>query len=376
MSGFRRGRKTGTVLLAGCLLAVGLLAGCGSAKEATDQAMNSESAPAPTMAAKQESAQIFNANDSGTAAGAAEQTDSIQATSGMTNVQSGAGAPASVPGAAPTGQQPASIDRQIIYKANVTMEVAEYGSAHTEINNLVHLSGGYLLQFSENRTDYEQSGILVVKVPSKGFSGFLANLEKMKPKSIQRSVQGQDVTEEYVDLTSRLKAREAELARLFSFMDKATKSEDLVTFSKQIETVQTEVERLKGRMRYLEQNVAYSTVEIRLYQKIEKAKVEAEKAQESGFASKLAKALKGSAKVVLGFLQGVVIVLAGALPVLAVLAVVGIPAATIYRRRRARMKELEERSRSIRRQNLSQIESDSEADRDADHDSKPPASDA
>lgn len=370
MSGLWMRKKKGSALLAGCLLAIGLLAGCGSSKSA-DNAMSTESAPA--SAPKQESLLANSADSSATAAGSTEKKDSAQATSGMANVQSGAGAPASGQGSASlAGQEGAATDRQIIYKANVTMEVAEYGSAHTEINNLVHLSGGFLLQFSENRTDYEQSGMLVVKVPSKGFSGFLADLEKMKPKSIQRSVQGQDVTEEFVDLSSRLKAREAELARLFSFMDKATKSEDLVAFSKQIEVVQTEVERLKGRMRYLEQNVAYSTVEIRLYQKIEKAKVEAEKAQENGFAGKLGKALKGSAKVVLGFLQGVLIVLAGALPVLAVLVVVAIPAAMIYRRRRARKQELDERARSIRRQNLSQMESSPDADRGTDNGQKPP----
>ncbi|MDF2716483.1 MAG: hypothetical protein K0R28_3408, partial [Paenibacillus sp.] len=269
-----------------------------------------------------------------------------------------AGAPPQQPGSSVAGQMDTAIDRKIIYKANVTMEVADYGSANTDINNLIHLSGGYLLQFSENRTDYEQSGTLVVKVPSKGFSGFIADLEKMKPKSIQRSVQGQDVTEEFVDLEARLKSKQAEEARLLDFMNKATKSEELVAFSNQIGNVQTQIEQIKGRMRYLEQNVSYSTVEIRLYQKIVKANSAQEKA-EDGFAAKLSNALNGSAKFVLGFFKGLAIVLAAALPVLAVAAVIAIPAYLIYRNRKKRGKEMEERAREIRRLNKAPDDSDS-----------------
>ncbi|MEF3305530.1 DUF4349 domain-containing protein [Paenibacillus sp. GYB003] len=341
-----------TAAAAASLLIVLALAGCGGSN---DKASVGESLPAPqagTAADAARSGELANASSQTRESGSATPSDKVAS-------GAGAGAAAQMAPVSATATAGTSVQRQIMYKANVTMEVADFGSANTEINNRIHLAGGYLLQFSENRTDYEQSGTLVVKVPANGFSAFLADLEGMKPKSIQRSVQGQDVSEEFVDLEARLKSKQTEEARLLDFMAKATKSDELVAFSSQIGSVQTQIEQIKGRMRYLEQNVAYSTVEIRLYQKIEKAKVDAEK-PDAAFGAKLAKALNGSAGVVFGFFQGLLIVLAGALPVLAVLAVIGIPLYFVYKARRRRMKEMEERAKQLRRQNAAAAETAAE----------------
>ncbi|TNJ66332.1 DUF4349 domain-containing protein [Paenibacillus hemerocallicola] len=335
-------RKRLSLALTGCLLLLAFLTGCGSAKDESTGSVGKGTESAPQAAAADLN---MVKNQSQNSASSAEKPSS-----GI-----GAGAPPQQ-GSSLAGQTDAAAERKIIYKANVAMEVADYGLAHTEINNLIHLSGGYLLQFSENRTDYEQSGTLVVKVPSNGFSAFLADLEKMKPKTIQRSVQGQDVTEEFVDLEARLKSKQAEEARLLDFMGKATKSEELVAFSSQIGNVQTQIEQIKGRMRYLEQNVSFSTVEIRLYQKVVKANGGQDQ-QEGGFASKLSGALNGSAGVVLGFFKGLLIVLAAALPVLAVVLVIAVPAYFIYRNRQKRNKKLEERAREIRSLNKASDES-------------------
>jgi hypothetical protein len=341
---WKKKRKGASFALAGCLLLLAVATGCGSAKDESTGSVGKGTESAPQAAAA-DSHTVKN--ESQNSASSAEKPGSSV----------GAGAPPQQ-GSSITGQRDAAAERKIIYKANVAMEVADYGQAHTDINNLIHLSGGYLLQFSENRTDYEQGGTLVVKVPSNGFSGFLADLEKMKPKTIQRSVQGQDVTEEFVDLEARLKSKQAEEARLLDFMGKATKSEELVAFSSQIGNVQTQIEQIKGRMRYLEQNVSFSTIEIRLYQKVVKANGGQEQ-PEGGFASKLSGALNGGAGVVLGFFKGLLIVLAAALPVLAVVLVIAVPVYVIYRKRQKRTRELEERARDIRRLNKSSDESGS-----------------
>lgn len=263
---------------------------------------------------------------------------------------------ASSGGASLGGTPLAAETRQIIYRANVVMEVESYGEAHTELNNLIHVSGGYLLQFSENRTDYEQSGTLTVKVPASGFASFLAQLEEMKPKSIQRSIQGQDVSEQVVDLEARLKSKEMEEERLLDFMSKSTTSADLVAFSAQISQVQSELERIKGQLRYFEQNVAFSTVEIRLYQKISGKAGNEEEGSETAFGARMGKTFVSSLKAVGGFFEGLLVFLAGALPVLAVLAVFAVPAAVLYRRHRRQAAVQTERALELRRQNHMQLE--------------------
>jgi hypothetical protein len=225
-----------------------------------------------------------------------------------------------------------SWDRKVIFKGSLTMEVPDYAAAQTEINNLVTLASGYVLQFSENQSTAEKSGNYVIKVPANGFSSFIRDLEKIKTVSdIRHNIQGQDVSEEYVDLSSRLKAKQVVEARLLAFMEKAAKTDELLAFSNELGNVQEAIEQIKGRMRFLDQNVAMSTVEIRLYQQ-GAAKLDAAPIGDSTL-TKTKNALKASVHALKVIAQGLIIFVAAVLPVLVVLAIIGIPLIIVLRKR-------------------------------------------
>lgn len=231
-----------------------------------------------------------------------------------------------------------ALDRKLIYRANVTMEVEDYGRAQTELFNLVSLSGGYMLNFSDSRTDYEINGSFVLKVPASGFQSFLTGLEKLKKgDEFQRHVQGQDVTEEYVDLSSRLKAKQVVETRLLSFMEKATGTKDLLEFSNELARVQEEIERIKGRMRYLDENVTYSTIELRMYEVLERQAKKS--AEDANVFERAASAMKDSAAAVLAFLEGLLVVTFGLIPILVFLLIVLIPVWLIIRKTRQNRRE-------------------------------------
>jgi hypothetical protein len=224
-----------------------------------------------------------------------------------------------------------SWDRKVIYKGNLTMEVPNYTEAQTEINNLVTLASGYILQFSENQSTAEKSGNYVIKVPANGFSSFIRDLEKIKTVSdIRHNIQGQDVSEEYVDLSSRLKAKQVVEARLLAFMEKAVKTDELLSFSNELGNVQETIEQIKGRMRFLDQNVSMSTVEIRLYEQ-GAAKINA--AVGDSTLEKTKNALTSSVHALKVIAQGLIVFVAAVLPVLIVLAIIGIPLVMTLRKR-------------------------------------------
>ncbi len=76
----------------------------------------------------------------------------------------------------------------------------------------------------------------------------------------QRNVSGSDVSEEYVDLESRLKSKRTVESRLLEFMQKATTTEDLLKISSDLARVQEEIEQITGRIKYLDNQVDYSTI--------------------------------------------------------------------------------------------------------------------
>ncbi|WP_165822518.1 DUF4349 domain-containing protein [Paenibacillus montanisoli] len=296
--------------------------GNGFAGSAGDNSMAASTEAAPPMA----DGDMATANSaSNSSAGSEEKAEMEQPADNAATTEGGSSV-----GTIPDGEE--SIDRKIIYRANVNMEVEDYGKAQTSLRNLIHISGGYLLQFADKKTTNELGGTYTIKVPAAGFDTFIGELEKIKHKQFESSAQGTDVTEEYVDMEARLKARQVVEARLISFMEKATKTTDLLQISNQLGEVQTEIERIKGRIRYLDKNVAFSTIELRMYQVLEPVTIQEE--EEQGFLKKVTNAMSGSTKVVFEFIQGVFIFIAGALPVLALAALVGIPSYILYRNNR------------------------------------------
>lgn len=304
---------------------MGLLAGC-SANSNNDTASASMNGGNANMKA------AFSANDAttdtaATSDAAVEQKSADAPPAADTATVSGeVGA---VEGSGETTAPEEGVDRKIIYKANVNMEVDSFDKAQTSLRNLIHLSGGYLLKFADKKTTSELGGTYTVKVPASGFDSFITELEKMKHVSFESSAQGTDVTSEYVDMEARLKARKVVEARLLAFMEKATKTSDLLEISKQLGDVQTEIERIKGRIQYLDNNVAYSTIDLRLYQVLE-AEPQVTK-EDPKFVQRIKDAINGSTDVIYAFFQGLVVFIAGAIPVLVIFVIFGIPLYLMYR---------------------------------------------
>jgi hypothetical protein len=231
-----------------------------------------------------------------------------------------------------------AMSRKIMYKAQLTMQVEVYSESQKAIQDVVQRSGGYVLQFNESETASEKSGMFVIKVPANGFQSLLTELERLHPMK-QKNIQGQDVTEEFVDLTARLKARQAVESRLLDFMKEAKKTDELIQFSNELGKVQEEIERIKGRMRYLEQNVDHSTIELRVFQRI--GSTELIQAKDRGpLFQRAAAALNGTTAVLSVIAQWAVVIVAGALPVLVIAVILGGLLWLVRLRRRRKLAEI------------------------------------
>lgn len=324
-------RKWGLHYLTGLLVLAVILAGCGSGdnNSASDNAganmgaaseASTEAAPVVEETMKYDSSADMDLNQTAMGGGEADSGGNNPAGKGGNSGQQASGSSAGTSGFSGIDVA-AGLNKKLIYKANLTMEVEDYGKAQSEVRNLVTLAGGYIIGFTENMSDYEKGGNFVMKVPAAGFSPFLDKLEEIKNKGIQRSIEGQDVSEEYVDLESRLKAKQLMETQYINFMSKATKSSDLVAFANELGAIQESIEQIKGRMRYIDQNVSFSTVELRLYQS-GSGIVDIQKKEQEPLLTRASDALSKSLHVLSVMFQGLFVFLAAALPVLVVLVVI------------------------------------------------------
>jgi len=347
--GGMRMRKWGLHYLCLLILAV-ILAGCGSAdrNSAADSSAKQNGSMSNEAAAEVQS-QNSTASSADQSTAAAPEIEAggsenlaVKGSTSENTVQASAGF---------TGSDVVEgLNKKLIYKANLNMEVEDYGKAQTEIRNLVTMANGYIIEFNENMSQYEQGGTFILKVPASGFSPFLNKLEQVKHESLQRSIQGQDVSEEYVDLESRLKAKQLMEAQYTEFMKKATKSTDLVAFANELGSIQESIEQIKGRMRYINQNVSFSTVELRVYQTDESIAVK-EKEEQGPLLERASDALKGSLNALSVMFQWIVVILAGALPILIgaaiILAIVLVSRKNIRERRGQQAQRIRQRNKEL-----------------------------
>jgi hypothetical protein len=160
-----------------------------------------------------------------------------------------------------------STNRMIIHQAQLQLNVKDFEKAEQTIEKKVNEYGGYIVESNVYREDEKSvSGNITVRIPEKHFQKFLTATEGEAAEIIERMVTGQDVTEQYVDLESRVKSKRAVEARLLDFMSDAEKTEDLLKISSDLAIIQEEIEVIVGKMNYLENQTSYSTVEISMFE--------------------------------------------------------------------------------------------------------------
>jgi hypothetical protein len=160
-----------------------------------------------------------------------------------------------------------SVDRMVIYKADIRLRVKNFEKAQQDLEMKAKNLGGFIVQSNVYRDDNEQmSGTITLRIPGEHFQRFLHDAEGMAEEVIERNVNGQDVTEEYVDLESRLRSKRAVEERLLEFMKNAQKTEDLLKISNDLAGVQEEIEQVLGRMKFLENQTSLSTISISLFE--------------------------------------------------------------------------------------------------------------
>jgi len=213
-------------------------------------------------------------------------------------------------------------DRMIIHTAHLQIQVKDFNKTQLNIENKVEKYGGYIVDsnvYKEN--DQQLSGHMTVRIPEKHFQTFLTDTEEEAAEVLARNVSGQDVTEQYVDLESRLKSKRAVEERLLAFMEEAKKTEDLLKISNDLATVQEDIEVIVGKMKYLENQSAYSTIEIAMHE--DRVIVPGLDNKDLNTWEKTKKQLATSLNFLLTAGSGLIVFFIGNLPVILILLIVG-----------------------------------------------------
>jgi hypothetical protein len=242
-------RRPGPVLT-GLLLAAALaLTGCGAAGDGGDAKSASDSraaaGPADAAAGPAEAADDRAAgSDSGTGAGGADEGGG-----------NGKAAAASAP--APTAER-------IIRTASLTVRVKDVAKALDGARAAAESAGGYVGDETTTRDeDGGEQTRLVLRVPVARYDAVLTEVQGAG-RLLERTSKAQDVTDQVVDVESRIRSQRASVARVRELMDRAAKLSDVVELEGELSRRQADLEALLARQASLKDRTALATITLSL----------------------------------------------------------------------------------------------------------------
>lgn len=155
-------------------------------------------------------------------------------------------------------------NRLVIRTANISMVVDNVDSMEARLRQIAESRGGYVLGSQVSGDAEQRRAEISFKVPATRFDEALSEVSKLALEVESQDVQGQDVTDEYVDLNSRLRNLQAVEARLIDFLQQAQKVEEALQVNQQLSEIQGQIEEAEGRIAYLKESAAYSTINVSL----------------------------------------------------------------------------------------------------------------
>lgn len=168
------------------------------------------------------------------------------------------------------GMKSIPLDLKIIKTANTKYKVKSIAKATDEIQNAVVAFGGYISEMRYEHNTYEKENRFTIKIPQLHFKETLDKMEDISEFIDHINISTHDVTEEYVDIKTRLATKREVKARYENILrNRARSVEDILKAERQIQTLQEEIESAEGRLKYLTNRVSFSTIQVELYETVE-----------------------------------------------------------------------------------------------------------
>lgn len=160
--------------------------------------------------------------------------------------------------------------RMVIQTVDIAIVVADPKTRMDEIASMAETLGGFVVSSNLYTTNYGANyaeapeATTTIRVPQEKIDDALKTIKKDAVKVNYENRSSDDVTSAYVDLQSRLKAKQAAEKKLLEFLDQATDTEGVLAVYIQLQQIQSDIEVLKGQIQYYDESVALSAISIRL----------------------------------------------------------------------------------------------------------------
>jgi hypothetical protein len=227
----------------------------------------------------------------------------------------------------------AAAQKKMIQTAEVSLVVKELAAAEAQLRELIQKHKGEVDDAQVSQAQGKQrSARWVIRVPAGSLDGLLVDIGGLGI-SENRAVSARDVTEEYIDLETRIASKKQLEQRILALLEKQTGNiKDVLEVEEQLARIRSEVESMEGRKKYLDTVTAMSTVTVSAREQAEFIPPEVD-----SFSNQIGRAWGGSLDLIKDFGKSIVLVAVALGPWLPLLGIAIFAALRLVRRRKARL---------------------------------------
>lgn len=200
------------------------------------------------------------------------------------------------------GNNTESPERKLVKTGEVRFETGSIKKTRETIEELLKKHKAYISFENEFSYGERLNQDFTIKIPKDNFETFLAELTDGVKKLESKTVNVSDVTEEFIDITARLRVKKEAEAGYLKLINQAKNVKDILDIQNQIQSLRSDIEAIEGRLRYLENSVNFSVLNVFMYQKVKNAE------EPYYFLKRVWAALKGG---VLNFAEAFILLLYG-----------------------------------------------------------------
>lgn len=162
----------------------------------------------------------------------------------------------------------ANIEQKIIKESNLRYETQDLQKTYEQVTAAIKKHQAYLQNDTEGKDYNSIYRNLTVRIPNANFDAFLADIGKGVAYFDRKEISAKDVTAEFIDIDARLKAKKTLEARFLELLSKATKVSEILEIEKELSNIREEIEAKQGQLKYLQNRVSLSTVNIEFYKNV------------------------------------------------------------------------------------------------------------
>lgn len=152
--------------------------------------------------------------------------------------------------------------RQVIYTGSVQVMVTNVVESADKLQARVEELGGFMLNRNGNTSSNNVT--LTVRTPAEHFHKLVKELAAFG-QIINEQLSANDVTKQMFDLALRLETAERSRQRLLDLLKSATKMDEILQIENQVRRLTDEIERMKGELRFLQDQVSLSTLTVSFF---------------------------------------------------------------------------------------------------------------